>query len=305
MTLDIATRVSIGASWPDSSGKAPMGNVLIISVEDGMEDTIVPRLIGLGADLHRIRCIEPLVDSANKTVGLSIVDHLQVLEEQIIEYEATLLILDPILAFTGLKTDTHRASDVRATLGPLAAMADRTLCAILAIMHLNNRSGEFNSIYRITGSGDFAASARSVQVVGKHPELDHIRVLAPVKMNLSAMPQALEFGFSGDGFFMWYGETGLEANDILQAVDPQEKGVREEAKDFLADILADRPMLAADVWVAAEAHNVSKNTLRRAAKEIGVHIEQSKESTGRRGSPGWIWTLLPSETEESGAQYHG
>lgn len=33
-------------------------------------------------------------------------------------------------------------------------------------MHLNKRSSEANGLYRLTASGDFAAAARSVLVVG-------------------------------------------------------------------------------------------------------------------------------------------
>ena len=295
MTLDIAARISLGSEWPDHIGSAPIGNTLIISVEDGMEDTIRPRLDLLGADLSRIRCIEPIVDSDTKTAGLNLADHLMELEQEIIDYKASLLILDPVLAFTGLKADTHRASDVRSILGPLANVADRTLCTVLGIMHLNKRSTELNSLYRISGSGDFGAAARSVQLVGKHPENEDRRVLAPVKMNLSAKPVSLEFGFTPEGEFTWYGPTTLEANQILQMVDAEEKSARESAKDFLFDILQDRPWFAKDVWEAADANGISKNTLRRAASEIGVIISQGAPPTGKRGSPGWIWKLLPQE----------
>ena len=295
MTLDIATRVSLGSAWPDGIGTAEEGKTLIISVEDGMEDTIRPRLDLLGANLDNIRCIEPIVESDAKTAGLNLADHLMELEQEIIDYRATLLILDPVLAFTGLKADTHRASDVRSILGPLASVADRTLCTVLGIMHLNKRSTELNSLYRISGSGDFGAAARRVQLVGKHPENEARRVLAPVKMNLSAMPTALEFGFSDTGDFTWYGNTSLEANQILQMVDLEEKSARNQAKDFLFDILQDRPMYAKEVWDAADAHGISKNTLRRACGEIGVHISQATDKSGKRGSPGWVWELIPSD----------
>lgn len=299
LTLDIATRVSLGGPWPDGTGKAKQGNVLIISVEDGKEDTIVPRLMSLGADRTRVHITEPLVESEAENVGFNLQDHLLLLEEEILRTEATLLILDPILAFTGTKKDTHKASDVRAVLAPLAAMADRCMCAILAIMHMNKRSGEWNSIYRITSSLDFAAAARSVQVVGKDPEDPDggRRIMAPVKMNLSAMPTSLRYGFSPDGAFSWYGETALQADDILQGSSPQERSAVDEAIDFINDLLAEGPMLSKQILEAAREHDIAEKTLRRAAKQMGVVVEQRTAKTGQKGSPGWYWDLLPTPPE--------
>lgn len=297
LTLDIAARVSLGGMWPDG-GPVNIGNVLIISVEDGMADTIVPRLILLDADLARIRCIGATVENNVETKSFNLQDHLQLLEDQILEFKATLLILDPVLAFTGNK-DTHKSSDVRAVMAPLAEMADATQCTILSIIHLNKKSGEFNSIYRLTGSLDFAAAARSVMVVGKHPDIEGRRVFAPVKMNLSAMPPAMEYSFTDDGIFAWGQETTLEANDILSVpINPEDKSTREQIKDFLLDLLQDGPMYAKDIWRAVDDHGFAKNTVRRAADDIGVQTWQNKGKAGAKGSPGWTWGLLPPDDSE-------
>ena len=122
MTLDITARVSHGGPWPDG-GNALQGNVLLISAEDGLEDTIRPRLDLLGANLSRIHAISTVVREGDKEVTFSLVDHLTELEAAVLEHQACLLVLDPILAFTGRKVDTYKSSDVRAVLAPLAAMA--------------------------------------------------------------------------------------------------------------------------------------------------------------------------------------
>ncbi len=299
LTLDIAARVSLGGMWPDG-GPVKQGNVLIISVEDGLADTIRPRLDLLGADLTHIRAIGATVENEEETKSFNLQDHLQLLADQIIEFKASLLILDPVLAFTGNK-DTHKSSDVRAVMAPLAEMADQTQCTILAIIHLNKKSGEFNSIYRLTGSLDFAAAARSVMVVGKHPDIEGRRVFAPVKMNLSAMPTSIEFSFTEDGIFAWGQETTLEANDVLAVPgNAEDQTTREQVKDFLADILHDGPMFAKDVWRAVDDHGYAKNTVRRAADELGIVTWQNKVKTGSKGSPGWTWSLLPEDGYEGG-----
>jgi RecA-family ATPase len=294
LTLDIASRVSIGGPWPDGEGNAPQGKVLMVSVEDGTADTIRPRLDLLGANLDNIRIIEPLVESDEDQKALSLADHVALIEQEILSYRASLLILDPLLAFTGAK-DTHKASDVRSVLAPLAATADLTGCVILGVMHLNKKSGEFTSIYRITSSGDFAAAARSVQVVGKHPEEDDVRVLAPVKMNLSADPPSIKYGFTQDGFFSWFGTTELEAHDVLQAPSPHQKTAIESAKDFITDLLTDKDDIPSkEVIEASREFDIAEKTLRRAAKDMGVHIFQ-KWQMGKKGVKAWYWSFLPPE----------
>lgn len=302
LTLDLAARVSLGGPWPDGAGNSPLGKVLIISVEDAPADTIRPRVDLLGGDLHRIRTVDALVESDGGRASLSLQEHLYLLEQEITAHHITLLVLDPILAFTGLKADTHRASDVRAVLAPLAGMADRTMCAVLGVIHLNKRSGEFNSIYRITASLDIAAAARSVQIVGKHPDEEQTRVLAPVKMNLSAMPASLEFGFTTEGIFQWRGESGLDADSILQHTSREEKSALETARDFIEDTLASGPRLSKQVLEAAREHDINEKTLRRAAKDVGVYIQQLKNTDGRHAGTGWFWTLLPEDERDSDGQ---
>ncbi|HZA23595.1 MAG TPA: AAA family ATPase, partial [Dehalococcoidia bacterium] len=163
-SLDIAARVSLGGPWPDGSGYAPKGNVLLLSAEDGLADTVKPRLELLGADMNRIHSLGLTVSKGAEEIGLSLQQHLREIERSIVENDIILMVVDPLLAFTG-KIDTHKSAETRALLSPMAAMAERTGCAILAVMHPNKNSQEGNLLYRISASLDFAAAARSVMVV--------------------------------------------------------------------------------------------------------------------------------------------
>ena len=289
MTLDIAARVSLGGPWPDAdSGRAPLGNVLLVSAEDGLADTIRPRLDLLGADVGKVHAIATTLKQDDKVVSLSLADHLEPLERAIVEYQAVLLIIDPILAFTCKKADTYKSSDVRAVLAPLAAMAERTNCAILSVLHLNKRSPEGNSIYRMTASLDFTAAARSALVVGKHPDNPEHRVMAPVKSNLSAPPPSLAFHFTEDGYFTWDGEVDFDANSILSAPDSEERTARDDAKKFLRDVLSDGSIPAKDVIEDGRQCGYNETTLRRAAKDIGVESARVG-GIGKKGS--WEWYL--------------
>ena len=101
-------------------------------------------------------------------MALSLTEHLPQIEDAVATYNAILLVIDPILALTGRK-DTHKASDVRAILAPLAAMAERTGCAVVTILHLNKNSKEGNALYRVTSSLDFVAAARSARHATAEP----------------------------------------------------------------------------------------------------------------------------------------
>ena len=74
---------------------------------------------------------------------------------------ARLIILDPIQAYMGEKTDMNRANEVRPMFRRLADVAERTGCAVILIGHLNKAAGG-QSAYRGLGSIDFRAAARSV-----------------------------------------------------------------------------------------------------------------------------------------------
>jgi hypothetical protein len=252
----------------------------------------------LEADLGGIHAISTTVRQGDKEMAFSLAEHLLQLEQAIIKHQAALLVLDPILAFTGKRTDTYKSSEVRAVLAPLAAMADRTGCAILAVLHLNKRSGEMNSIYRITASLDFAAAARSVLVVGKHPEDPNCRVLAPVKTNLSAMPASLAFRFAQDGSFYWDGPVELDANAVLAPPakdDPDEKSGLREAEHFLLTVLSEGWVECRQVLKEARDSGISERTLKRAKEDIGV-VSQREGIEGKRGGGRWYWRL-PEEDD--------
>ena len=275
---------------------------MILSAEDGVGDTIRPRLDLLGADLSRIHAINTTVRQGDKELALSLAEHLNLLELEIFRRQALLLVLDPILAFTG-RADTHKSAEVRAILAPLMGTAERTGCAVLAVIHLNKRSGESSSIYRLMASLDFAAAARSVFVVGKHPADPDRRVLAAVKANLSAMADSLAFRFDEDGLFAWDGVVALDANDILAAPlkeEAEEATALSEAVEFLLEVLVDGPVESKDVLKEAKEAGLKERTLDRAKTRVGV-VAIRKGKGGQRGGGIWYWSL-PVDLERQTAR---
>jgi hypothetical protein len=295
-SLDIAARVSLGGPWPDGSGHAPLGNVLLLSAEDGLADTVKPRLELLGADMRRIHSLGLTVSKGAEELGLSLQQHIPPIEQFITENDIILMVVDPLLAFTG-RVDTHRTAEVRALLSPLAAMAERTGCAILAVMHPNKNSQEGNPLYRISASLDFAAAARSVMVVAKHPDDPEQRVMAMIKCNLTAHPEPMAFGFTHDGHFTWKGIVDVDVSRLMApAVRDEDRNEREEAKDFLKALLADGPVPATQVQQESRRLNISNRTLMRAKADLGIVSLRSGtrvegQGKGRGKSATWDWYL--------------
>ncbi|MDP6063348.1 MAG: AAA family ATPase, partial [SAR202 cluster bacterium] len=288
LSLDIAARVSRGGTWPDG-GNVVEGDVLIVTAEDGLADTVRPRLDNLGADVSRVHHIDVTVSNAEALESLSLDKHLRLLEVEIAERNAILLIIDPMTAFVRGK-DSHKASDVRQLLTPVVSMAERTGCAVLTIQHLNKRSFEHNALYRVSSSADFVAVARSAFLVAPHPDDDARRVFGSIKSNLSAPPEVLGFRFNDDVFDWEPTPVDIKMSDVLsQPEPPKERFALVEAVEFLVELLADGPIAVQQVRKEAKSAGISMATLRRAKYSKGV--KSQKVSVGKEGDGHWEWSL--------------
>lgn len=286
--LDIAARVSRGSALPDG-GPAPLGSVILLTAEDGLADTVRPRLDLLGADCQRIHALT-MVRQGNGERMFNLEDHLPLLEGAIIEKGACLAIIDPLLAYTG-RADSYKESEVRGLLAPLATMAERTSCAVGGVIHLNKRGGEHSPLNRITASLAFVAQARSVLLLAIDPEDEsgQRRVLAPVKMNLCAHPPSLGLHFAEDGGLVWDGPVSKNAADLLALpADDSERTALAEAQEFLRDLLADGPVQAEEVLKRARRAGVAEKTLRRAKAALRV-ISERQGGLADEGC--WAWAL--------------
>ena len=152
LTLDIASRITSGNAWPDG-GIAPIGNVLVFSLEDDAADTIRPRVAAMGGDEYRI-----WVENRRANT-LSLDREIRDLQELIIKTDAVLVVIDPLNAYLGGGVDTFNDAKVRTVLGPLSTAASATKAAVLAVMHLN-KNEEMGDLYRVGGSIGFIGAAR-------------------------------------------------------------------------------------------------------------------------------------------------
>ncbi len=286
VSLAIATAVSIGRGLPGTEA-IESESVVLASAEDGLGDTIRPRLDAMGADVRNVHAIKGALDFGNGGLAM--------LEGFIERVKPSLVIIDPLVAYIGAGVDIHRANETRAVMAKLADIAEKHGCAILAVRHLT-KGGAMKAIYRGIGSIDFAAACRSVLMAGCDPDNPQKRGLVQIKSNLAPMGKAIGFELR-DGGFYWTGESDLTAARILAIEDSGEgKSARDEAADFLRDELADGQVEAAQVWRHAREAGLAEETLKRAKAMLGI-ITRRQGETGKRGGGKFTWELPEGNLE--------
>jgi hypothetical protein len=300
LTLDMASRVSTGAGWPDRRGErfAP-GGVVLLSAEDAIADTIRPRLDAAGADVSRIVALEAIRSVGDNGRELArafdLSRDLPALEAAIRSVEGCrLVVIDPVTAYLG-GVDSHKNAEIRGLLAPLGAIAERHRVAVVAVTHLNKASGG-PAIYRAMGSLAFAAAARAAWAVSKHKDDPRRRLLLPIKNNIAPDTGGLAYrieplGVDGCPALAWEPDpVNLSADDALAADLGQGGGrtERDDAAGWLRDLLAHGPRPARDVERDARDAGHSIATVRRAKAAMGVVSRKPAF-----GGP-WEWTL-PAE----------
>jgi hypothetical protein len=295
VTLDIAARVSRGWPMPDGTGAGEPAGVVIVSAEDGLADTIVPRLAAAGADLSRIVALEKVPDEEGGHPFV-IPDDLASLERAIADAGARLVVIDPLMAFLSGGTNSHRDQDVRRALARVHDMAERTGAVVLVVRHLNKTAGG-PAVYRGGGSIGIIGAARSGLLVARDPDHDDARVLASTKSNLCAPPSSLGWHLedteSGVARVVWDGPSEHGADALLSLpTSGDERTSREEAKDFLREFLSAGPVGAKETQNAARESGISDATLRRARLDLGVVLERA----GFQGRS--MWSLPPTLVQE-------
>jgi hypothetical protein len=239
---DLVARISAGRAMPDGSQVEASGAVLL-NAEDGLRDTIRPRLAAAGADLSRVLALATVPDRDGTERLLSLPKDIPVLRRGVEQVRARFVVVDPLMAFLSGNVDAHRDQDIRRALAPLARLAEETGAAVVVIRHLNKTPGG-NPLYRGGASIGIVGAARSALLVAKHPEDPKRRVLAGVKSNLAGAPLSLAFvlreAANGAVRVEWKGETPLDAAALLAApTDEEERRELIALRDVVVGLLED------------------------------------------------------------------
>jgi hypothetical protein len=289
MMLDIAARVSAGAFMPDDVLGAS-GSVIIITAEDGIGDTVRPRLFVSGADLKRCHALEGFLEAGGGLRPFILPDDVPQLSSLIEHHGVVLVIIDPLVAFLGGETNAHRDADVRRALAPLAKMAEKTGAAVVGIRHLNKMAGGA-AIYRGGGSIAFTGASRSVAMIGRDPADSECRVLASVKSNLGPAPSSLHFRLVSKGAVAkveWLGACDVTADQLCAGQRSEaEASAVDGAKEFLRALLEKGPQPSAKLKTEAKMAGVTWAAVRRAKDALGVKAEK----VGFQDDSQWQWTL--------------
>jgi len=289
LALTLAAMITRGWPWPGADGRpgetrtpAP---VLYLSAEDGLADTLRPRLDQVGADVTLVHALTGTYDDDGVLQAVTLADH-GLLRLALDQVRPALLVVDPIQQYLGVGVDMHRANEVRPLLARLVALAEEFNCAALVIRHLG-KSTQDKAVYRGLGSIDFAAAARSILLAGADPKdpKGTRRALAQVKNSLGPIAPTMGYTIGTEGF-CWTGVSDLTARDLL-APDQmtKEKSALEAAEDFLTEILTNGPLPFPIIAEKAKRANVKGKTLYRAKTSLG--IISFKETA--RGP--WRWKL--------------
>jgi KaiC/GvpD/RAD55 family RecA-like ATPase len=293
VTMDLASRVSTGRTFPDGA-PCEAGNVLIVNVEDAKDDTIVPRLKAHGADLDRIVIIDGMPDDKDGTRLLDLPDDVPALKAAVEEHDAALLVIDPVITMLG--GDMNKDGDARKALAPLQDMAEETGVTIVAVRHLN-KNVSLSAIQRGGGNMGLIGVARAGAFFAHHPEQDGLRVMAPHKSNLAEKQPSLQYvivGWAIDeniGRVEWKGITEHDANTLAaEALTPYERTAKEEAMEFLRDLLTLGALPSKKVRAEAREADITDATLRRA--KDALRIKTKKDSDGP-----WYWSLPTKDAQ--------
>ena len=250
-------------------------NVIYQTAEDGMGDTIKPRLVEAGADLSRVM----VIDDSEEVLTLSD-DRI---EKAVRQNHVRLVIIDPVQAFIGADVDMNRANEVRPVFRKLGMIAEKTSCAIVLIGHLNKSSGT-QSTYRGLGSIDIMAAVRSLIFIGKVKKDPTTRVLIHEKSSLAPPGETMAFKLGDEEGFRWVGAYEISADELLDGKEGKATETKlERGAKLIQELLVDKNEISIrELDDKAKEQGISGRTMRdvrsRMKNELEYWINEKQEN---------------------------
>ena len=250
-------------------------NVIYQTAEDGMGDTIKPRLVEAGADLSRVM----VIDDSEEVLTLSD-DRI---EKAVRQNHVRLVIIDPVQAFIGADVDMNRANEVRPVFRKLGMIAEKTSCAIVLIGHLNKSSGT-QSTYRGLGSIDIMAAVRSLIFIGKVRKDPTTRVLIHEKSSLAPPGETMAFKLGDEEGFRWVGAYEISADELLDGKEGKATETKlERGAKLIQELLVDKNEISIrELDDKAKEQGISGRTMRdvrsRMKNELEYWINEKQEN---------------------------
>lgn len=273
LALSISAALTRGDTLPNEADSHEPMNVIYQTAEDGLADTIKPRLEAVNANCTRVL----VIDESKEELSMSD----ERIEKAIQQTNAKLIILDPIQAYIGANVDMHRANEVRPVMSRLGRIAEEYGCAIVLIGHMNKAAGQKSS-YRGLGSIDITAVARSLLIVGKMRDSPSKRIMVQAKSSLAPVGKSQLFEINENSALVWKGEVDITAEQFLEN-GGAELSKLEIATEFLLEILKDGKVSQKEIATAASDYDFSTRTLNEAKKNLKISSIKADNK--------WYWKL--------------
>lgn len=300
IALNLCAPVTGRGQFPDGRGCPIPGSVVIWSGEDGVRDTLAPRLRAAGCDPLRVHIVTGMnLPEGGKRMFDPSTDLAELIKAVRYIGDVRLLIIEPIVMMA--KTDSHKNAETRRDLAPLIDLAEELKLAVLGITHFSKGTQGHSPVERLTGSLAFGAAPRIVWTTAVDEEDPTKKYFIKAKANICADGGGFAYQLAqkdlgapkhiSASYVKWGEAVQGTAKSLLNEAEgtkrdkPGYGGEVDHAKQFLLEQLSQGGMLSRDLEDAARANGISERTLNRARKEMGARAV-------RRGT-GWVVELDP------------
>lgn len=337
LTLELAAGVSTGRPVLGIPSATPtVGEVLLVSCEDDFGDTIVPRLLALGADLGKIHRVDGVTAEAGKKPPPFSLAHYTALEQELNDRpEVRLVVIDPAGAYIGRAgCDDHKDSELRSLLGPLAELAARRQVSIILVKHLN-KGVNAKAVNKVSGSTGYVNAVRAAFLIAPDPEDNDRKFLLPLKFNIGSPPQGVVYRLQAldpdeaeaaladfnhlrpedrqrliEQMFRpeWLGRTDDDPDAVMAQAARKERGPGrvDECAVWLEKFLANYAHPSDEIQKAAEAAGFTFDNLKDAKKKLKEGKGLHNSNKGRFQGKWWsgfgessTWILRPEPKSAS------
>jgi putative DNA primase/helicase len=276
IALSYAAIVSSSGTWPDGT-RATAGNVLMWTSEDNPANTLVPRLIRMGADLDRIHFIEETIPPSKESRPFNPASDMPALVEKARAIgDVALLIIDPVVAAVPMSRNSHNNAATRNSLQPVVDFAKAADIAVIGIGHLTKGTAGKDPLERLNGSLAFGALPRLVMGAAKNSAIgdnEPERIMVRIKSNIGPSGGGLGYHIDTANLheqpdieatrIVWEYPIEGTARELFAKAEGEQDGKLpkiDQAKRFLAETLANTKRTATDVEAAAQNAGIAWHT---------------------------------------------
>lgn len=278
MMMNLIAELSKGGKLPDGKAVGLSQRVIYQCSEDGVSDTIKPRLEKRGADCGNVAFINEETYS-----GLTLDDER--IRQAIIEFRPKLVVIDPIQAYLGSDSDLQIAGRARKLMQRLGMWASVYDCAIVLIGHLNKKEGT-KGLYRSLGSIDVVAAARSVLQVERDPKNTDVRIVRQIKNSLAPSDGEIKFSITAEQGFQWL-ECEIAQDPAAEPETPVFESKSEKAAYLIKKLLSEDDMRSREIYMRLSDEGISRRTAENTKKELGIRSYRKMRQ--------WYWSIKPGE----------